>query len=789
MTKEIQKILLDKGYILFDLKGKDLKGEKATKAQIGAMMRSFASLGYAFDSKTLATLEGFPASVLNEFYRVAYPILSEAVGASYNMKKIFYPQFPDVADIPLLERYCDAFLHYFSVAMKDIFGDADVYYPKSEGGNAVRIPFSDEVQPRLVKAAFDEEECKWGILVPYYVNTLSSPVAIPDSKKQGISDLFDYLEEGKVALSIVDRIPFKENMAYFVNLFFEKKGGIKQCLKDRFPEFSFMDTLTDCLRVYAVMSGSSPMLVKGTKFKSLPRCARRWLLTKMSNAILRHGQYHSSNEMPQRRELWLRALEKLHPGELGDDSYIAHAAYALRSGDLKSWWSVMDTYLGVASSLSVGQALVDFEEKAFTQPGKLIRILDRILRNPAIPEEMRLQMVSDMGNEGALVGVAAPALYSLRNHFLVRKANPFAKGRAFTFETPRGTKTHYEPEDDRNPIPARILDAMLENIDHAIAKATDPRTKYLDPIPQPTKVYVEGGLAAYERYALPSNERAASAGIGGAPFGSYVDIDGKKGVVRLFTHWHNLPKDSQHKTFSDDYSRCYYEYMENGRVDIDLSAQMFSEDFTYLGCLAWHSLGTQTAAGGLYFSGDITDAPNGANEFIDVRIGMLKEARPNVRYIAMLNNVFTGQAFGEIPECFCGVMLREGIGDSGEVFEPASVLSKFDLACKARQTMSAVLDLQEMRLYFIDKPAPSCGSVAANAPSAAGCLLRRAVSPRTSLADALRISDGHRIALVDDPSKADEIIGESESATIRPTDQEKIAKLLLKPLDRASGKR
>src|SRR5205085_2589822 len=68
-------------------------------------------------------------------------------------------------------------------------------------------------------------------------------------------------------------------------------------------------------------------------------------------------------------------------------------------------------------------------------------------------------------------------------------------------------------------------------------------------------------------------------------------------------------------------------------------ALLLDEDFGYGGQVSW----TNYHADGAYYSGDLTDATDGATEFIDVPL-----ATVSARYIVPQVNVFSGEGFDEV---------------------------------------------------------------------------------------------------------------------------------------------
>lgn len=102
---------------------------------------------------------------------------------------------------------------------------------------------------------------------------------------------------------------------------------------------------------------------------------------------------------------------------------------------------------------------------------------------------------------------------------------------------------------------------------------------------------------------------------------------------------------------------------------------------------------------GAHHSGDITDAPHGAAEFIDVDLARCAERL--VRYVVMVLNSYTEQPYRELPECFAGWMGRE-YPASGEAFEPRTVVDRVDIAAENRICLRAVFDLAASEVVWAD---------------------------------------------------------------------------------------
>jgi len=145
--------------------------------------------------------------------------------------------------------------------------------------------------------------------------------------------------------------------------------------------------------------------------------------------------------------------------------------------------------------------------------------------------------------------------------------------------------------------------------------------------------------------ALPLSGKATAAGLGVLPRGSVSPVDGE--LLRFFVYW----KESRQRT------------------DFDLSALMLDARYE---TLAWLSYTALTELEGEH-SGDITEAPDGASEFINLRLGAARGT-----YIVPQVNIFAGEGFEEVEESFFGFMLRE-TEQQGRPFEPATVRMKSEL--------------------------------------------------------------------------------------------------------------
>ncbi len=212
----------------------------------------------------------------------------------------------------------------------------------------------------------------------------------------------------------------------------------------------------------------------------------------------------------------------------------------------------------------------------------------------------------------------------------------------------------------RNEV-ARLVPAVREKLLDVIKGSLAKRFKDLDSL---GNVYIDPNL--YE-CPLPTGMRSASEGLKEVARGTRMPI-GDKANLRFFIYWKGQ--------------------------DIDLSASLHDENFEKIEDISYYNLKGNFGC----HSGDITSAPSGASEFIDINI---KRALAKGRYIAMHVMVYTGPTFAEHEECFAGWMTRDKV-NSNEIYEPKTVEQKIDLRSGTKNVIPVLFDLKERKAIWAD---------------------------------------------------------------------------------------
>ena len=535
-------------------------------------------------------------------------------------------------------------------------------------------------------------------------------LAISEDKENLLTRIYkDYGDEISV-----EAIPFHENIGVYVNVLGGKKKFSEKML-------SFASNPTDLLRVYAVLSEESPTLANPVKFVSLPRKSRRILLAKLNEFAEKKGNF--CEDLARNEFLWKRALELLHPGEFASQfPVLAKQVHAFRNEEYETYYSILE---------QAKSSQDRYLELLSLRPGEFARKLDATLRIVGYEPRKTLNAFAKIAKD-----VATPVLLSLWTFYQNR---PNAKGRVFRFHTAHGYRVHgvncgLPPmlESLRSEI-LSLLESSLKDI-----YASRPRVE---------KVYLSPTL---KQYAVPSNARNANPANKTLTYGTRIAL--KKGTryLRCFTHWKNR-------------------VAKFGRIDIDLSAEFFSEDFRRQKSLAWHNMSELNKLH-CFHSGDFVTAPNGASEFIDLD---LDAVAPLYRYIAIADTMYYGIDYASTPECFAGLAILSEktynkVREKKERLNPATVKYKFDLTTKGcGEVICFVIDTKTRELIWADSAFESdLRQVAATDLRVIG-QVQDVLKTRMNLYDFFKLHEGH-VSFVDNPKDAKFLIGEEDEADLKP---------------------
>jgi uncharacterized protein (DUF3820 family) len=483
-------------------------------------------------------------------------------------------------------------------------------------------------------------------------------------------------------------------------------------------------TATDVLRLAVCMSDGDVSLAENTKFRTFKRPERRFLLGLIEQST------NPTEDMARRRSVWLRLGEKLHPGEYKRFPKARKAFKDLRESKARTYNSKVEQ-----AFLQDMDAAIELLTK---HPGDFARRLDHILR--CVSTEEHPKVLSKFGT--IMSDISTPVLLQLSEHFNKRDT---AKGGDCRVFFPKGNIARAKIIDNELPgIPGALSTSIVKMCDTALGD----RFKELDPL---GKVYVDPALRGY---LVPFSQRSASKALKTISRGSKIPFQAEKDILRMFIWW----KDMNHNGY-------------NSRVDLDLSVQFFNDEWQDTGHVSYTRLRDEKA--GTYHSGDITSAPEGAAEFIDMNLGKLAEK--GIRYAVMVVLSFTGQKFIDLPECFAGWMERKEMG-AGRIFEPKTVTQKFDLTATDRTAVPVVFDIVNRVAIWTDLSLSSRAAKPINIESNSVGInsITKAIASmhKPDLYHLFSLHAEARGELVDSPEDADIVF--SVSSGITPMDVETI---------------
>ncbi|MFC4063398.1 hypothetical protein [Actinoplanes subglobosus] len=408
-----------------------------------------------------------------------------------------------------------------------------------------------------------------------------------------------------------------------------------------------VDTVTDVLRLACQVSGGDVSLAEPTRFRTFRRPERRVLLAALDEVV--GASPAKLADVTRLAERWKRLGEKLHPHEYGQWPH-AQKVFAVARDEIR-----VPTLAGRAERAFRDDAPVRAARILSAAPGQLLRAADRLLRVTAVPERAAvLDAVS-----GALASASGRVLLSLREHVANRLSPDVARMYVNRFQR------SWVGPDTREPLPADLVDELSALLDGEISTR----------LPEPGRpLLVDPDVLGV---ALPLSGKASEAGFAVLPRGSRAPVSGE--LLRFFMYWRQTAR----------------------RTDYDLSMLLLDDDFHSAGQVSW----TNLRGNGMKHSGDLTDATDGATEFIDVTLTV------GAPYVVPQVNIYSGEGFEEVAESMFGYQTRTA-EQKGAPFEPRAVRARSQMRGRGRVALPMVFAKGEtgwqavwLHLYLNGHPA------------------------------------------------------------------------------------
>ena len=198
------------------------------------------------------------------------------------------------------------------------------------------------------------------------------------------------------------------------------------------------------------------------------------------------------------------------------------------------------------------------------------------------------------------------------------------------------------------------------------------------------KVYIDED---YKNIMLTTSEKDSNVSLRPMTRGSRIKFNPDAEVLRFFVAWKNLDE----KTLKE--LNTIYD-----RVDVDLSALTFNENLEFNDVVAYYN----QKKSGFAFSGDITNAPEGALEYIDV-FDLERLKKKGNRYILMQIRSYNGYTFEEINSVYAGVMELTSIeAKEKKNMYSTAITEGFQIVSSERTTNTILVDLKKFEYIWLD---------------------------------------------------------------------------------------
>lgn len=519
------------------------------------------------------------------------------------------------------------------------FGTLMPEYEKDE-----RMPLFDDVNLAVLTVGTTDD------ILDIFKNLVSSKTSLSAQDKGDVeniistySNFYEYLP---------DEIPLKENVALIGKLILARAA-----IKNAGAIQKYYKTATDVLRLVTALSDGDISLAAETKYRSLRRCERRMVMDLLA------GCGNILEDMYRYQYEWIRVGEIVHPFEYKQRKYdTVNKAFDTLRNDKKPLFVPGKVQAAINSNdMRTAATLLK------NRPGDFARQLDKLLRD-AKDKNYIVNCFREVADS-----VSVPVLMQVRQHFKDRNA-----GNAIRVFFPKGNLAKaISIPNDLAAIDDKVCKAIVKICDNAIVEQFKSK-EFMG------NVYIDEEM---RNFLVPFSQRSASSGSKSIVRGSRIGLNDNAEAVRAFIWWTNTDNGR------DD-------YYGNGRVDIDLSAAIYDENWNYVEHVSY----TRLRSGKLkaYHSGDITNGGSvkgkGVAEFIDIDIDAIAQ---NGRYVAFQVYSFTGQKFSTLPNCRFGWMEREDV-DSGEVFEPSTVDMCIDVTAEGVTAIPVIFDCQTREFIWCD---------------------------------------------------------------------------------------
>lgn len=474
-------------------------------------------------------------------------------------------------------------------------------------------------------------------------NLLSSNVTLSETNLKDVLTLLKYCDE-KETKELIRQIKMKETLMRIAKVQFEETGST-------YAEFS---TATDVLRFIALLSGEklNPRFIA---FKYFKRPELNILISKLENIN------YLLDDMKRYRKPWRKfflmngnriSFEKYPKVKQAADMLFGKFSHITKKGKFE----LSRNRMNEMSDTEFEEFLASFSKYSGDYIRNLLSLVNRISEERA---EKVLKYFLDAAKEAntRLLFQVCDRILNVKSGEAGRVVN--AKNNWLVLEET-----------------IKLSDAVLQKTAEAVSYAILEKLSEKEPL---GKVWID---ESYQNIAMTTSEKDSNSSLRPLTRGSVIPYSSEVDTLRFYVAWKNF---------------------EGNRVDLDLSAVKFDADFNHLGELAYYSHNQE----GMAFSGDITDAPQGALEYIDI-FDIEKVKEDGTRYVLMTVRSYNGYTFKEMGTAYAGVLelSKKEAKDKKNLYSSA-VRHGFALSSNTQTVNTLIVDLEENKYVWLDMNLPT----------------------------------------------------------------------------------
>ena len=616
--------------------------------ELATLIKKFEGYGYIFSKELAIAISKEERNVIIDKLKAVIKVIEDF--KSDKNYTVFYKNFPDeVINMSEVDLYINQILHYW------------IGYLPSNSENVIK----EDVEPsKLVKARelnlIDDE-----MIEKLFIDLLSSNVTLSEqylddvcvlTNNKSIKELEKYME----------CIQMKETITTVSSYILKKEGVLVGNFK----------TATDILRLIAKISGDE-LNNKHIHFAYFSRTELSQLMTKLENL---------QNPMPDIKRYskpW-HTFFKLYAKKINFHKYPkVKKAVDMLFGDI----SYMTERGKINEKINRLPAMSEEELDNFVKEytvfyGDYIREILSLLNKANENQYEKLLL----GLENCVTKVNTRILFQLYDRIINLKAKDKTVPRLVN------SKGKWRRLKESISLSDELLNRVLQIVEDGIKTQLKEKENL-------GKVFIDED---YKNIMLTTSEKDSNVSLRPMTRGSRIKFNPDAEVLRFFVAWKNLDEKTL-KELNTAYSKLDEKTLKEltpmySRVDVDLSALTFNENLEFNDVVAYYN----QKKSGFAFSGDITNAPEGALEYIDV-FDLERLKKKGNRYILMQIRSYNGYTFEEINSVYAGVMELTSIeAKEKKNMYSTAITEGFQIVSSERTTNTILVDLKKFEYIWLD---------------------------------------------------------------------------------------